>query len=120
VVIVGTPGLTSVNDAHGLDFGDTVLIEMARRLASVLRTGDHVARITNVQFAMIVNHLDDRDPAGDLAEVAERVSLVLDTPFVMDGASTRVSTTVRSGCSADGETAQSLLARVMSTDMATT
>ncbi len=120
VVIVGTPGLTAVTDAHGVDFGDAVLIEMARRLASVLRTGDHVARITNAQFAMIVNQLDSRDPAADLAEVTERVSVVLDTPFVMDGASTRVSTTVRSGCSAVGETAQGLLARVMSTDMVTT
>jgi PAS domain S-box-containing protein/diguanylate cyclase (GGDEF)-like protein len=120
VVVVGTPGLASINQSHGVDFGDAVLIEMARRLASVLRAGDHVARITNAQFAMIVHHLDDQDPTGDLGEVTSRVAEVLETAFVVDGASTRVDATVRSGFSVDGETAQALVDRVMSADMATT
>jgi diguanylate cyclase (GGDEF)-like protein/PAS domain S-box-containing protein len=116
VVIVGTPGLTETNETYGIDFGDAVLIDISRRLASVLRTGDHVARVTNVQFAMIVHHLDDADPMRDLGEVAERLTVVLDTPFVMGGISTRVTTTVRTGCSAKDDDATEFVRRVLKTE----
>ncbi len=113
LIVVGTPGLTETNTANGSDFGDAVLIEVARRLASVLRTGDHVSRVSNAKFAMIVNHLDDRDPASDLAEVTERLMIVLDTPFAINGQAARVKTTLRSAHTQSEETSEQFIHRVL-------
>lgn len=113
LVVVGTPGLIDANASHGTEFGDAVLIEVACRLASVLRSGDHVSRVSNARFAMIVNHLDDADPARDLAEVTDRLMMVLDTPFAIGGSSARVHTTLRSSHCGPAESAESFIERVL-------
>jgi diguanylate cyclase (GGDEF)-like protein/PAS domain S-box-containing protein len=116
VVIVGTTDLQEVNREHGIAIGDAVLVEVARRLASVLRTGDHVARITATQFAMIVNHLDHTDPVADLSEVTERLFVVLDSPLLTGGTTVHLRTTVRSAHAASHEIASELLSRVLTLD----
>jgi PAS domain S-box-containing protein len=113
LVVVGTAGLAEANNVHGSNFGDAVLIEVARRLASVLRTGDHVSRVSNAKFAMIVNHLDPADPSADLAEVTDRLSIVLDTPFAIGGSSARVQTTLRAAHCGPGESSDSFIDRVL-------
>lgn len=113
LVVVGTPGLVEANTAHGTAFGDAVLVEIARRLASVLRSGDHVSRVSNAKFAMIVNHLDATDPDRDLSEVTDRLALVLDTPFAIGGCSARVKTTLRSAAFRSDESADEFIERVL-------
>jgi PAS domain S-box-containing protein/diguanylate cyclase (GGDEF)-like protein len=96
VVIVATPGLLEVNEDYDRHIGDAILVEVARRLASVLRTGDHVSRVTNSQFAMIVNQLHQADPNADLVEVTDRLANVLAAPFVINEMPIELRTTVRS------------------------
>jgi diguanylate cyclase (GGDEF)-like protein len=43
-----------VNDEHGHAFGDQVLIEIARRLGSVVREGDIVARLGGDEFVVVL------------------------------------------------------------------
>jgi PAS domain S-box-containing protein/diguanylate cyclase (GGDEF)-like protein len=116
VVVVGTPGLEEVNRQHGIEVGDAVLVEVARRLASVLRTGDHVSRVTNARFAMIVNRLDRNDPTTDLSEVTDRLTDVLAKSFVINGSAIELASTVRSACSTADETSNELLGRVFALD----
>jgi diguanylate cyclase (GGDEF)-like protein/PAS domain S-box-containing protein len=54
-----------VNDTHGHPVGDRVLAETARRLQSVVRSGDHLARVGGEEFAWILRGSD-----GDAAMVA--------------------------------------------------
>jgi diguanylate cyclase (GGDEF)-like protein len=56
-----------VNDQFGHDAGDQVLVEVARRLASVVRKSDDLIRWGGEEF-LIVSHEADRDQAGLLAE----------------------------------------------------
>ncbi|KAA5605651.1 ammonium transporter [Roseospira marina] len=46
----------AINDTHGHDVGDEVLIEVARRLHHVVRETDAVARLGGEEFAVIVSH----------------------------------------------------------------
>ena len=46
-------GFKQVNDAYGHDAGDVVLCETARRLLSIVRTADVVARIGGDEFVIV-------------------------------------------------------------------
>ncbi|MEA2177035.1 MAG: hypothetical protein QOG77_332 [Solirubrobacteraceae bacterium] len=72
----------AVNDTHGHPVGDRVLAEAARRLRSVIRAGDHLARVGGEEFAWILRGSD-----GDAAMAAlERARLAIEaTPFAEAG-----------------------------------
>jgi diguanylate cyclase (GGDEF)-like protein/PAS domain S-box-containing protein len=114
VIIVGTPGLESINHMHGSEVGDAVLIEMSRRLAAVIRTGDYVSRVSNARFGMIVHHLADDAPTEDLAEVAQRINDTLAAPMQHGSVTTHVALTIRSEVSTAGDTSTGLLERALS------
>lgn len=50
-------GFKQVNDTHGHEQGDHLLVEVSRRLKSSLRAGDTVARLGGDEFALILTKL---------------------------------------------------------------
>jgi diguanylate cyclase (GGDEF)-like protein len=67
-----------INDAHGREAGDRVLIEIAHRLAGLARGEDTVARVGGEEFAWILPESDARGGYW----VAERArSAIAETPF---------------------------------------
>jgi diguanylate cyclase (GGDEF)-like protein/PAS domain S-box-containing protein len=71
-----------VNDTHGHDVGNRVLIEIARRLARLVRGEDTVARVGGEEFAWILPESDGRDAYW----VAERArAAIAETPFPLAG-----------------------------------
>lgn len=97
-----------VNDGHGHAAGDAVLVEVAARAASALRSGDTLARIGGEEFAALL-------PGADLAaagEAAERIrAAVAQRP--VSAAGRILAVTVSVGCAAlqAGEGGCALLAR---------
>ena len=71
-----------INDTHGHDAGDQVLKEVARRLQSVVRQTDLVARIGGDEFVVLLAHPVDH---GALGQVASRVLAVCGRPITIDG-----------------------------------
>ncbi len=79
-----------VNDTLGHDVGDTMLIEMARRMRRHLRRSDTLARLGGDEFVVVVEDLDPasadevagRVAADLLASVAEPI-VVGDQPLTM-------------------------------------
>ncbi len=67
-----------VNDAHGHDVGDQVLVELGNRLTTSLRREDRVSRWGGEEFLMLVQ---DTDESASL-EVAEKIrKAVEEAPF---------------------------------------
>jgi diguanylate cyclase (GGDEF)-like protein/PAS domain S-box-containing protein len=62
----------SINDAYGHSAGDSILIELARRMSCVLRAGDTLVRLGGDEFAVICEDLDGDGREG-LLDVAERL-----------------------------------------------
>jgi len=71
-----------VNDAFGHGAGDLLLQEVARRLKSICRGQDTVARIGGDEFAVLVTSVES--PA-ELHETAARILRAFSQPFVLDG-----------------------------------
>ena len=75
----------TLNDIHGHDIGDLLLIEVAGRISNFVREIDTVARLGGDEFVVIVNSLDvDKKAAYDKAYiVAEKIRSVLAEPYLL-------------------------------------
>ena len=65
--LIDLDNFKKVNDQHGHDSGDRVLIESARRISSAIRNSDLLVRWGGEEF-LVVSRLTDRLQAGILAE----------------------------------------------------
>ena len=71
-----------VNDSLGHSAGDSLLVSIARRLMSVIRPGDTVARMGGDEFAVLVSDIEDE---SDTAQVAERIHTLFQQEFSIAG-----------------------------------
>jgi diguanylate cyclase (GGDEF)-like protein/PAS domain S-box-containing protein len=71
-----------VNDSLGHAAGDSLLVSVARRLFSVIRPGDTVARMGGDEFAILVSDIADE---SDTAQVAERIHTLFQHEFSVAG-----------------------------------
>jgi diguanylate cyclase (GGDEF)-like protein/PAS domain S-box-containing protein len=71
-----------VNDSLGHSAGDSLLVSIARRLMSVIRPGDTVARMGGDEFAVLVSDIDDE---SDTTLVSERIHTLFEQEFSIAG-----------------------------------
>lgn len=84
-----------INDAHGTDVGDQVLINVAKKLDALAGTELFVARLGADEFAIA-----DAKSAGPIqaAELAERILAICDSPLQIDGVSLHLRGRVGIAC----------------------
>lgn len=75
-----------LNDAHGHEVGDLLLVEVAHRLKNCVREIDTVARFGGDEFVVVLSDLDaDKAQSMALASVvAHKILLALSAPYVLD------------------------------------
>jgi diguanylate cyclase (GGDEF)-like protein len=81
-LFIDLDGFKEVNDLHGHDAGDRLLIEAARRLRAVQRSSDPVARLGGDEFFVVLEDIQDAAPAE---RVAEKLLEVLAEPYDLGG-----------------------------------
>jgi diguanylate cyclase (GGDEF)-like protein len=97
-----------INDSLGHRAGDELLQEVARRLSTVVRTADTVARFGGDEFVLIGTSVAD---AGDAEALASRVMDVLQTPVRIAAIDIHTSPSIGIAMYPDdGTTGQALLA----------
>ncbi|MEP2373791.1 GGDEF domain-containing protein [Ilumatobacter sp.] len=90
LLYVDVDDFKSVNDRFGHVVGDTVLVEIARRLQSLCRTEDRIGRIGGDEFVVVLPGADDR-LAG---EIAARIIDRIGEPLDVAGQVHRISVTI--------------------------
>lgn len=75
-------GFKAVNDTHGHDVGDGVLRKVGKRLKTIARETDYVARIGGDEFCLVIEGAAD---LGAVERVAEKLIATLGDPYGVDG-----------------------------------
>src|SRR4029453_2198428 len=81
VMFIDLDGFKTVNDTFGHDAGDRLLVLVARRLQSCVRSGDTVGRFGGDEFGIVLANLARVDDAN---LVAKDVVDALKLPFALD------------------------------------
>lgn len=73
----------SLNDTHGHEAGDLLLIEVAQRLKNCVREMDTVARFGGDEFVVMLSKLsaDKTESTSQAKSVAEKISVALSDPY---------------------------------------
>jgi len=91
VVFIDLDGFKAVNDTHGHEVGDELLIIVSNRMKSVIRDSDTLARIGGDEFVMV---LVDINPAQELDQLLCRVLTAASDPILVQESELHVSASV--------------------------
>lgn len=96
-----------LNDTLGHDYGDELLIQVARRLQNGVRSGDTVSRLGGDEFTLLLPELESTADAGEVAEILREE---LHQPYLLHGHEIFVTTSMGASVyPGDGEDAETLL-----------
>ena len=90
VMMLDLDRFKEVNDTLGHHAGDVLLVQVAARLAGVIRPSDTIARFGGDEFAVLLPEVEVLAATG----VAERIFNALEDPFKLDGVSVSVEASV--------------------------
>ncbi|MFE9444964.1 diguanylate cyclase CdgB [Streptomyces sp. NPDC006602] len=105
VLFCDLDGFKSINDRFGHNAGDSVLIEVARRLSRGVRDGDTVARLGGDEFVVLADGLG----RADAQDLAVRLRNEIIQPIRIDGRAMRVGASFGIGWASCGMTADEVL-----------
>jgi diguanylate cyclase (GGDEF)-like protein len=80
VLVLDLDGFKLINDTHGHAIGDEALREFAKRVSTVLRADNVLARIGGDEFAIIMPKIDSLD---DPTNLARRIGSAVADPFII-------------------------------------
>jgi diguanylate cyclase (GGDEF)-like protein/PAS domain S-box-containing protein len=80
-----------INDTHGHETGDRLLVEIGERLTAIARRLDTVARFGGDEFVLLCDRLSTDE---DVRVVADRVVRAIGEPFFSDGIELNITASV--------------------------
>lgn len=91
LLVIDIDCFNKFNSLYSYSFGDEVLIQVSKRLLSLIRTSDIVARTSGDNFALFINHLINQ---GSMAHFIEKVSKAFTKPFLIEGISIKITLSI--------------------------
>jgi len=80
VMFMDLDGFKQVNDEYGHSVGDELLKQVSKRIVSMLRETDTIARIGGDEFTLIINDIDNID---SINAIAEKVLSTVKEPYTL-------------------------------------
>ena len=91
LVFLDLDGFKQINDIHGHDAGDALLIEVAARLRKHLRSSDLIARLGGDEFLVVLEDIHELAP---VEIVAKKLLGEIGQPFRLAGAELEVTASI--------------------------
>lgn len=107
VLFLDLDGFKAINDTYGHHIGDGMLRAVAQRLRGAVRGRDAIFRFGGDEFVILLGSIPQRDLA---VRLAKKITLVLSSPYPIDGGRFHVGVSVGVAfCPDHGTTCESLL-----------
>jgi diguanylate cyclase (GGDEF)-like protein/PAS domain S-box-containing protein len=94
ILYIDIDDFKAVNDTHGHEFGDKVLVAFVKHMNSQIRETDFFARIHGDEFILLLERCDRRGVENTI----ERILQSLETPFSIDGSSIQIKVSIGISC----------------------
>ena len=114
VAFIDIDNFKNINDTMGHDYGNQVLIEIARRWNSILGEKHFLARLGGDEFALIISGYDD---SSDAKALVERYQYCLKEKFLINGKDFYITASIGVSFYPDHATDSSILLRYADTAM---
>ncbi|MBI5816033.1 MAG: diguanylate cyclase [Nitrospinae bacterium] len=88
VFLVDLDGFKLINDTHGHDAGDSVLVATAQTLKNCVRASDTVARLGGDEFVLVLDEL--ANPAA-AEHIARKIVEEINSPVIVKGGKLQIS-----------------------------
>lgn len=82
VLFIDLDRFKNINDSLGHEAGDSVIVEVGRRLQNSIRDGDTVARMGGDEFVVVLSDIARED---QVASLARNILEALEVPMFMEG-----------------------------------
>ena len=82
VLFIDLDYFKTVNDTYGHEVGDRILVQVARRLISVFRETDTIARFGGDEFVAVITNVRE---VSEVIAMAERILRLFESPFEANG-----------------------------------
>jgi diguanylate cyclase (GGDEF)-like protein len=89
-----------VNDSHGHQVGDELLVAVAKRLSALVRPGDTLARFAGDEFVFLC---EDLVSVADAEFLAQRIADAFEAPFSIVGVELTITASIGTCYSGPGE-----------------
>jgi diguanylate cyclase (GGDEF)-like protein len=89
----------AINDTHGHEVGDQLLVEVAGRMRTLVREGETIARLGGDEFVVVLEGIKRPD---DAVTVARRILRALWAPMMLKDQPLRVGTSIGIAISREG------------------
>lgn len=96
LILIDLDDFKPVNDNHGHDAGDAILVEVAKRLTSTIRDEDVVGRIGGDEFVVLIDYLDKDEQLAieKVLIIAEKLNATLYEPLEYAGKILQVDSSI--------------------------
>lgn len=91
VLFIDLDYFKTVNDTMGHEVGDIILVQVAKRLSSVFREIDTVARFGGDEFVAVIQNVEREE---QIVSICERVLSIFKTPFDANGEEVYLSASI--------------------------
>jgi diguanylate cyclase (GGDEF)-like protein len=108
-LLIDLDGFKAVNDNHGHDAGDQLLVMAAERLTQCVRDTDTVVRLGGDEFVVLLENLNS---AAEAAQIAEKLLAQVGRPYPLDRGTAKIGLSIGIALTPqDATDAQQLLKR---------
>lgn len=91
VVYLDLDGFKALNDVHGHDTGDELLLGVAKNIQLILRQGDSLARLGSDEFVVVLDGLADIEAGGTMLN---SILAAVSRPILIDGGELQVHASI--------------------------